>query len=106
MLDGYKHYSYETPWWIREGLAHFVEREINPKFNSFDSTEGAVAEMTKESDWSAEVKRMIQSGKAPRMAEMANLKTPAEFKLPHHFACWSMTAFLIEKHPEAWACLN
>jgi len=106
LLDGYEHYSYDTARWISEGLAHFVERELSPRYNTFDSSEGAVAETTRKSDWAAEVRSMIQAGDAPRMAELVALKTYAQFELRHHFATWSMTCFLIQEHPEAYACLN
>ena len=106
MLNGFKHYSYDTPVWLTEGLAHYFERSINPKFNSYDSAEGSIAEVSRKSDWDAEVRKLIQSKKAPRMAEMAALRTYAEFDLRHHFASWSMIRFLIEEHGEAFACLN
>ena len=106
MLDGYKHYSYETPIWLREGLAHYLEREISPDFNSFDSAEGGVAETTRKSDWEPPVRRMIQGGDAPRLAEMINLKSYAELELKHHYATWSMTAFMVEAHGEGYACLT
>ncbi len=106
MLDGYKHYSYDTPRWISEGLSHFMEREVNPRFNSFDSSEGAVAETTRKSEWTSEVRKLIQGDDAPRMAELINLRTFAEFELEHHFATWSITKFLIEEHPDWYACLN
>lgn len=106
MLDGYKHYSYETPYWLREGLAHFVERELNPEFNTFDSSEGGIADMTNKSDWVPAVRKMIQSNDAPRLAELIDLKSFAELTLEHHFATWSMTVFLIQQHPKGYACLN
>lgn len=106
MVDGYKHYSYETPIWLREGLAHYLEREISPDFNTFDSAEGGVAETTRKSDWEGPVKKMIQSGKAPRMARLANLQSFADLTLEDHYATWSMTAFLVEEHPEGYAKLN
>jgi hypothetical protein len=31
LFDGFKHYSYDTPIWLREGLAHVIEREIGPR---------------------------------------------------------------------------
>jgi hypothetical protein len=105
-LDGYKHYSYETPIWIREGLAHFMEREISPDFNSFDSSEGAVAAKTSKSNWEPEVLKLIAGGEAPRMAELVALKGYAELELPHHFATWSMIDFLLRTNPEGFACLN
>lgn len=106
LLDGFKHYSYDTPLWIREGLGHFVERELDPDYNTFDSSEGAVADMTRKSDWTAEVKKLIAKGEAPRLAELVGLKSYAEFELRHHFATWSMVQFLVETDPEGFACLN
>ncbi|MEX1025706.1 MAG: hypothetical protein WD226_11590 [Planctomycetota bacterium] len=104
-LDGYKHYSYELPIWLREGLAHLMEREISPDYNSFDSSEGAIAEMTKKSDWDKETAKMIRAGEAPTLATLVNLRTYAELELPHHFATWSMTKFMIEQHGAAYAQL-
>jgi len=104
--DGFKHYSYETPVWIREGLAHFMEREIDPKYNTFDSSEGGQSIKVNKENWDAEVKQLIAAGKAPRVAELAALKTYAEFELRHHYACWSMTRFLIETNPEGYAKLQ
>lgn len=106
LLDGYKHYSYETPIWIREGLAHYLEREISPEFNSFDSSEGAVAAKTSKSKWEPEVKKLVASGEAPRMAELVALKGYAELELPHHFATWGIVDYLMRTHPEGFACLN
>ena len=106
LLDGYKHYSYETPIWIREGLAHYMEREISPEFNSFDSSEGAVADKTSKSKWEPEVKKLVSTRAAPRMAELINLKGYAELQLPHHFATWSIIDYLLRTNPEGFACLN
>lgn len=106
LLDGFKFYAYDTPIWLREGLAHLMEREISPKYNSFDSSEGAVAQMTKKSDWTAETAKMVRSKKAPTLASLVGIRTYAELELPHHFATWSMTKFLVEEHPEKYAKLN
>jgi len=102
-LDGYKHYSYESAIWLREGLGHFMERKIDPRYNTFDSSEGSLAEMTKKSDWQAETKKMVRGDKAPRMAELINLKSYGELELEHHFATWSMVDFLVETRPKEFA---
>jgi hypothetical protein len=106
LLDGYEHYSYDTPFWIQEGLAHFMEREINPRFNTFDASEGSVGVRVNKEDWDAETKVLVQAGKAPRVAELTALRTFAEFDLADHYTCWSMTRFLIETNPRGYACLN
>lgn len=106
LLDGYKHYSYDTPIWIREGLGHFIEREINPKFNTFDSSEGAVAAMTRKEKWEPEVRKMIAAGTQLRMAELMTLKDYAGLTLNHHYTTWSMTDFLVRAKPDAYAAFN
>jgi hypothetical protein len=106
LLDGYKHYSYETPIWIREGLGHLLEREINPRFNTFDSSEGAVADKTNKENWAAEVRKMIQQGEAVRLAELVALKSYAELTLNHHYTAWSLVDYLTKVHPDGFACLN
>jgi hypothetical protein len=106
LLDGYKHYSYETPIWIREGLAHFIEREINPKFNTFDSSEGAVAEMTRKEKWEPEVRKLVASGGAIRMAELLNLKDYSGLTLAHHYTTWSIVDYLQKTNPKGFAKLN
>ncbi len=102
-FDGFKHYSYDGPIWLREGLGHFMERRVDPRFNTFDSSEGSLAQMTKKSEWEPEVVKLVRSGKAPRMAELINVKTYAELKLPHHFATWSMVDFLARSDPKKFA---
>jgi hypothetical protein len=105
-LDGFRHYSYDTPFWLCEGLGHFMEREIDPRFNTFDASEGSVGVRVNKVNWDAEVKQLIQSGKAPRLAEMVALRTYAEFELRHHYACWSMVKFMVATNPPGFGCLN
>ncbi|HED64970.1 MAG TPA: hypothetical protein ENJ09_05370 [Planctomycetes bacterium] len=105
LVDGYKHYSYDTPLYLKEGLAHFMEREINPRFNSFSFSEGGLPEDMRKSDWDKAVARMIQKGRAPRLAELVSLRGFAEFDADDHLACWSMTVFLLEHYPHEYAQL-
>lgn len=104
-LDGYKHYAYETPVWLHEGLAHCFERELDPDFNTFDSAEGAAAAKTSKSDWEGEMRKMIASGDAPRFPELIGLKTYADLELDHHYATWSVVRYLLDVHPEELAKL-
>lgn len=106
LLDGYKHYSYDTPFWLKEGVAHWAERRLNPDYNSFSYSEGGLAESVYTSDWDSDVKKLLQQGDAPRLAELVNLQTFAGFTTEDHLVSWSMVKFLIEEHPEAFACIN
>jgi hypothetical protein len=104
-LDGYKHYSYETPIWLHEGLAHWMERRISPEHNTFDSSEGAVAVETRKSDWRAETLRLAAAGELPSFSALVRLRTFAELQLPDHFGTWSIVDHLITTDPEAFAGL-
>lgn len=106
LIDGYKYYAYRTPVWLREGLAHALERELDPRFNSFSYSEGSLADKTRRSDWWAAVRKLVQTDEAPRIAELVHLHTPAQFELKHHFVSWSMTVFLLEHYPDGYACLT
>lgn len=99
-LDGFKHYSYDLPIWLREGLAHFMERSIDPQHNSFDGSEGSVPEMTRKWKWEPEVKRLVQGGDAPSIAELVRYKDFGELGLADHYATWSMLHFLATARPE------
>jgi hypothetical protein len=104
LLDAYKHYSYDIPVWIKEGLAHYVERSIDPQFNTFDSSEGAAADTSSSSDWGKEVLELVRSDKAPRMAEMVAVRTYAELEKRHHYVSWSLFDWLVRTHPDGLAC--
>ena len=100
MMNGYKHYSYDKPIWIREGAAHWVEREINPRFNTFDSSEGSAAQMFKDKDWRDPTLKLVKSGDAPSFASLVKIQTFAELEKPQHLATWSVFDYLIQVHPE------
>ena len=105
LLDGYKHYSYELPVWLREGLAHVMEREIDPRYNSFTFSEGAGGERVTKSDWLAEVRKLVRTDSAPRMAELINISAYGDLLARHHLTVWSMTDYLLREHPAAYAKL-
>ena len=100
MMNGYKHYSYDKPIWIREGAAHWFERNLNPRFNTFDSSEGSAAQMFKKSDWKGPTLKLVKSSDAPSFASMVKMRTFAELERPHHLATWSIFDYLVQVHPE------
>jgi hypothetical protein len=105
LLDGYKHYTYETPIWIHEGLAHHLEREVDPRFNTFDSSEGAAADKTRKTRWKPAVRKMVSGKKAPRMAELLRIRGYGDLTLEGHYTTWSMIDYLMVEHPDFLARL-
>ncbi len=105
LMDGYKHYSYNLPIWLREGVSHYLEREINPKFNTFDASEAAIAEETRKENWQPPTYKLVRSGTAPRMAELVAMKDFADLTLERHFATWSMIDYILHAQPGFFAKL-
>lgn len=105
LLNGYKHYSYDVPVWLKEGIAHWLERRVTPRYNTFNSSEGAVADMTSKENWEPPTRKLVNKGGFPGMARLVNLRGFAEMKLQHHFITWSMIDFLRREHPDFLAQL-
>lgn len=100
MLNGFKHYSYDKPIWVREGAAHWFERQLNPRFNTFDSSEGSAAEVFKKADWRAPTLKLVKSKDCPSFASIVKIRTFAELDRPHHLVTWSVFDFLMAEHPD------
>ena len=103
LYDGLRHYSYDTPIWLHEGLAHFMERRISGLYNTFDGSEGSVPIESKVKDWASKVRGLASGPKAPRMSKLIRLKNYGEMTLNDHFCTWSMVDFLYQTQPDAFA---
>ena len=99
LTHSFKHYSYDMPVWLLEGIGHYMERKLDPKYNTFDSGEGGVAEMTKKKNWEPAVKKLVSADKAPSLAELARMTTFAELDLDRHFVSWSLIDYMQRAHP-------
>jgi len=102
-LCAYKHFSYDPPVWIDEGLAHVVEKEIDPASVTIDGGEGATRETHTPSDWTDGVRKIVARGKPTTLAELMHLKEFGELDTDAHLVTWSMVRFLLEEHPDALA---
>lgn len=97
-LCAYKHFSYDPPVWLDEGLAHALEREVNPEMNTFDNEEGASARRTGETNWTEVARRLIANGKATPLAELVRKNTFGELTDEDHITAWSKVRFLLDAH--------
>jgi hypothetical protein len=102
-LDGYKLYAYELPPWLREGLGHVFEREVDPRHNSRTMSEGGIGEVVRRSDWLGEVRKLVRADRAPRLAELSNLQSYGDMNADHHLVAWSFMDYLVRAEPEALA---
>jgi hypothetical protein len=98
-LSAYKHFSYDPPIWIDEGLALALEKEIEPRSTTNDGDEGTFREAKGPIDWAAATKKLILMTKAPSLATMLHVQDFASLDRDTTLAACSMARFLIAEHP-------
>ncbi len=103
LFCAYKHFSYDPPLWIDEGLALCMEKEIEPRSTTNEGEEGGKSDARGPSDFRAAARKLALSPKAPRLAELAAKKEFGEFDADDKVALWGMLRFLIEEHPDRLA---
>jgi hypothetical protein len=98
-LCAYKHFSYDPPLWIDEGLALALEKEIDPRSTTNEGEEGSFRDATYPADWSEAVRKMLARDKAKTLAALWQVKEVGELDRDALFTCWSMARYLLDEHP-------
>ena len=101
-LAAYKHFSYDPPVWLDEGVALLLEREANPESITTEGMEGTLNEHIGASDWKGELAKLARKGE-PRTAELMTRRTSGAMSELDLVASWSRVQFLAGEHPEAFA---
>ncbi len=102
LLNGFRYYSYDLPVWIREGLGHWAERRVSPRFNSFDQTEGSPADARSTWKWEPHMRGLLVSGKFAPFAEAYTWRDFGNITFNDHVAVWSRVDFMMAQDPERW----
>lgn len=102
-LDGYRHYSYDLPVWIKEGLAHWFERRVNPRWNSFDQNEGSLADMKPLWRWEPKTRQLLAAGKGTPLAEAYTWRDYGQIGFDDHVLLWSRWDFLLSQGKDKFA---
>lgn len=103
--SAYKHFSYDPPQWLDEGLALCMEKETDPRSTTNEGEEGTFRDATYPDDWSDAVRKMLVRGRSKTLAELMYVKEVGALDREGLFTVWSMVRFLIDEHPEALAKL-
>lgn len=102
LLDGFRHYSYDLPVWIREAIAHWHSYRISGDWPSFDQNEGALADMKMISRWEPYCRGLIAAGKVTPFPEVVGWRDFGNIKFNDHVAIWSRLDWLLSQGPEKW----
>jgi hypothetical protein len=95
MIDGFRHYSYDLPVWIREGLGHWFERKNNPKWNTFDQDEAAPFDPPSKWDWEPYVRQLLTGHKYSKFSEVIQWRHYGDINFVDHVMLWARMDFLM-----------
>ena len=99
MFCAYKHFSYDPPIWIDEGLALAMEKEVEPESTTHEGEEGSLRETKGPKDFALAAKRLVGTTKVRSLAELTEVKEFGELSQEDQVAVWSRARFLIEARP-------
>lgn len=102
-FDAYKHFSYDPPLWLTEGLALCMEKEIDPTSTTNEGEEGGKSDVRGPKDWPAAVRKLVAAGKQKRLAQMLPMKEVSDLDEESKLTAWSMVRFLLDAHAEKTA---
>jgi hypothetical protein len=94
----YKHFSYDPPVWIDEGIALAMEKEIEPRSATNEGEEGTYRDAKTPADWFEAVRKMLTREKEKSVAELMYKKEVGSMDQDALFTSWSMARYLIDEH--------
>lgn len=97
LLCAYKHFSYEPPTWLDEGLALVLEKEIEPASRTFEGDEGALKEDHWPADYPAAARKLLARDELPSFADLLRAQAPLD--QAHSLAAHALVAFLLAEKP-------
>jgi glutaredoxin len=102
-LCAYKHFSYDPPIWLDEGLAHAMEHEVDPRSHTSDGEEGSMPDNKGPADWDKELAGLRRKGDVTSFAELLHVQSFAQMEQDMHVSAYGLVQFLIEEHGEPFA---
>lgn len=103
LINGFLHYNYDLPVWIREGPAHWFERRVSPRFNSFTRSEGAAMLNNKQWRWELETRKFLDTDKYAPLSEVYTWRDFGQMDFPDHVMVWSRWDYLMSLGKEKFA---
>ena len=103
MLCAYKHFSFDPPIWLDEGLAHAMEQEIDPTFHTLDGEEGSMPDNRGPSDWNKELAKLHRKKRVTTYAGLMRIQAFGEMSQDDHVSAYGLVRFLIDEKPTEFA---
>lgn len=102
-FSAYKHFSYDPPMWLDEGLALCIEKEVEPLSTTNEGEEGTYRDARGPKDWYDAARKMLARGRQKPVAQLFQITQVGEMDTDALVTSWSIVRFLIDEHGEPFA---
>ena len=103
MVLGYKGYMFDTPVWIKEGIAHHYVVEVDDRYHNFSFIKDQFPNEKKLWKWEPRVRKLVKNEATMPMATIMGWKTPDNFRIGHHMNLWSRVDYSIKTDRKRFA---
>lgn len=94
-IDGFRHYTYDLPVWIREGLGHWFQRQLSPKHNDFDQDESSPFKPLSKWKWKPYIRELLKGKKWSNFSETSQWRHFGDINFIDHVMIWGRIDFLM-----------
>lgn len=102
-VDGFRSYAYDIPVWITEGLAHWAQRRVDPRWNSFSFSESTRIQTSNLWRWEQETRKLIAANRGKPFSEVFTWRDYGEIEFDDHVLLWSRWDYLMTYGPEKFS---
>jgi hypothetical protein len=99
LIDGFRHYWHETPFWLQEGLAHWYRRQVIEEFDHYTALPIGLPERNKTSNWSGTIRARVELGNFTSLRQAMGWIDDCSIDYGDHIAIWSRIDFLMRRFP-------
>ncbi len=103
LLCAYKHFSYDPPLWLDEGLALYLEKELDPNSTTNEGEEGMYTDTQGPREWVSAARKLVAAGKGVGVTQMLAMKEVGELSEEMRLSCFAAVRWLVLEKPEALA---
>ena len=102
-VDGFRGYSYDLPVWITEGFAHWAERRVDERWNSFSHSESARTETKSLWRWQQEARRLVGADRGTPFSLAFTWRDYGDIEFDDHVLLWSRWDYLMSLGTDKFA---
>jgi hypothetical protein len=100
---GYKGYMFDTPVWVKEGIAHHYVNQIDPRYHNFSFIKDQFPNEKKLWKWEPRVRKLVDKEAFMPASTVMDWRAVDDFRIGHHMNLWSRVDYLIRTDRKRFA---